>query len=279
LLEVYFELKEETVTFCERLFTYDNKLDIAWKTNESLGNQVKIMESKEKLERPVAKALSDVFIQHREIHWIIDIIKACYYYKNKEEIQRIASLTQAIISGEEEDFAGIVKDNKPRDMLRILFRINRNEEAIHFDSIMKFRFRSYREELIEVVGLAIDEFKREEDYQSFVQSLREYIAKKKPKYETVHVVQGPNFTFYNESGKLFSNMELKTLMNKEPLYVVGLDSEEMNITPLLAMAPKKIIIYGDYPSEPKTTTIVNVFQEKAELMSWSEFPFHYYLKR
>ncbi|MDC3412605.1 putative sporulation protein YtxC [Aquibacillus sp. 3ASR75-11] len=273
MLEVYFESKEETVTFCDRLFTYDNKLNIVWKTDVSIGNQVKIMEDKSKIGLPVAHALSDVFIQHREIHWIIDIIKTCYYYKHKEEINRIASLAQAIIAGEDADLADIVKDNRPRDMLLTLFWVNREESPIYFDSIMKFRFKNFREELIEVVGLAIDEFKREEDYQSFVQSLREYVAKKKSKYKAIHVLQGTNFSFYNENGKLLSHMELKALMQHEPLYIVGLDSNEMNITPLLAMAPKEINIYGDDPSEPKTTTIMNIFQEKVKRKHSHQFPF------
>ena len=68
-------------------------------------------------------------------------------------------------------------------------------------------------------------------------------------------------------------MELRHLMYQEPLYLVGLDANEMNLSPLIAIAPQKIYIYGDHPSEPKTLTVINVFQEKVYFKSLSHFPF------
>lgn len=69
-------------------------------------------------------------------------------------------------------------------------------------------------------------------------------------------------------------MDLQTLMQKEPLYLFGLDETEMNLSPLIAMAPEKVKIYGDDPAEPKTLTVINVFQEKAEFQPTREFPFY-----
>src|SRR5690625_5756514 len=92
--------------------------------------------------------------------------------------------------------------------------------------------------------------------------LRTFVLKKKPTFKEVHVVQGMNFSFFRSNGKQFSTMELRHLMYQEPLYLVGLDENEMNLAPLIAIAPQKIYIYGDNPSEPKTLTVINVFQEK-----------------
>ena len=129
-----------------------------------------------------------------------------------------------------------------------------------------------------MVGLAIDEYKREEDHQEFVNMLREYIAKKEPIYNVVHIVQGNTFSFFKADGKRFTRMELRMLMQKEPLYIVGLDEDELNLAPLVALAPKKIKIYGDDPSEPKTLTVINVFQERVDFESINKFPFPIYLK-
>lgn len=70
--------------------------------------------------------------------------------------------------------------------------------------------------MVHLVGLAIDEYKREEDHQEFVNMLREYIAKKEPIYNVVHIVQGNTFSFFKSDGKRFSRMELKMLMQREP---------------------------------------------------------------
>lgn len=40
-------------------------------------------------------------------------------------------------------------------------------------------------------------------------------------------------------------------MQEEPLYMVGLDEDEWNLAPLIAMCPETIYIYGDSPSDAK----------------------------
>jgi hypothetical protein len=45
----------------------------------------------------------------------------------------------------------------------------------------------------------------------------------------------------------------------------------------VAMAPEKIKIYGDHPSEPKTLTVINVFQERVDFEPYNNFPFAFYL--
>ncbi|MBM7571960.1 sporulation protein YtxC [Aquibacillus albus] len=276
MLEVYFEIKKEAETFCERLLLYDPHVKIKWNTDQSWGNQLKLTTSKSSTYqqyRFIAKAMTDVFIFHRELNWVTEVITKVYYFSNKDEIQRIVDITHSIISGEDVELVQFIKKNKPRDTLLQIFELGSREDIIHFNSIVNFRMQLFQSELIEVVGLAIDEFKREEEYQSFVHSLREYIAKRKTKVSIVHLLQGDNFIFYKSNGEVYTTMELKSLISKEPLYIVGLDQDEVNLTPLLAMAPEKIIIYGDSPSEAKTLTVLNIFQEKVCLKPMKSFPF------
>lgn len=280
LLKVYFEIKKEAVTFCDRLFHYDKQLEINWNTSKKFGVQIVIDASNRtsQVQEVIVKAMADVFIYHRETYWINHVVKRYYYFKNKEEIRKIVQLTQSIISGEDEDLGHILKDKKPRNKLTSIFNENEENGVIHFDSIVNFRMQPYQKELIEVVGLAIDEFKREEEYQTFVQSLREFIEKKKSKCSVIHVLQGTNFTFYNSSGVPIRDRELKAMIKKEPMYIFGLDEEEINLTPLIAMAPEQIRIYGNDPSEPKTHAIINIFQERVSFEPLEKFPFSDYQK-
>ncbi|MCT2537199.1 putative sporulation protein YtxC [Aquibacillus koreensis] len=273
---MYFENKDEATYFCERLVQYDGNLKANWQAELELGNKIKI-EAKYHNDMElecVASAMADVFISKRELNWITHIIKRKFYFTNKVEIQRIIDLSQSIISNEDEDLGHIMRSGKPRDMLVTLFETNMDQDHLHFDSIVQFRLHAYRQELINLVGLAIDEFKREEEYQSFIQSLREYIAKKEIKSEEIYVVQGDNFTFFYEDGRRIVEDDLKKMIRSEPLYIVGLDEHEMNLTPLIAMAPRKIKVYGDHPSEAKTMTIINIFQERVTFEAYQSFPFH-----
>ncbi|PAV30415.1 hypothetical protein CIL05_08050 [Virgibacillus profundi] len=281
MLEVYFESDKEVIRFCEQVFRYNKQIELHWKTHKEWGNHLQFEEliQTNELVDTIAKSMVDVFITHRLGSMIRNIIKEFYYYTNSDEIEKILDLTHWIFKGEDEDSLQVRNNKDPSQLLHSLFISNiKNTTAIHFDSIVKFRLKVFKDQLIHYVGLAIDEFKREEDHQEFVNMLREYIAKKEPSFKTIHILQGRTFSFFKQNGKRFTKMELRVLMQKEPLYIVGLNDDEMNLAPLVAMAPNKIKIYGDHPSEPKTLTVINVFQEKVDFEPFSKFPFSYYIK-
>lgn len=276
MLEIYFESDKEVIRFCEQLFSYNKQIELHWKTDKDWGNHLqfenKLVENE--LIETIAKSMTDVFITHRLGKMIKSTIEKIYYYTNIDEIERILDLTEWIFAGEDADSLQVRNTEDPSQMLKSLFSASiKNETTIHYDSIVQFRLKDFRDQLIHYVGLAIDEFKREEDHQAFVNMLREYVVKKDPCFNTIHVLQGNSFSFYKQNGKHFSNLELRTFMQKEPLYIVGLDEDELNLAPLIAMAPKKIKIYGDHPSEPKTLTVINVFQEKVDFEPYNNFPF------
>ncbi|MFC4556646.1 putative sporulation protein YtxC [Virgibacillus kekensis] len=282
LLEVYFESDKEVISFCEHLFQYNKHIELHWKTTEEWGNHLQLdcqVPGNEKMDA-IAVSMVDVFITHRLTSMIREIIEEYYYYSDADEIERILDITHWIVTGDDKDSANVRSNDNPKDLLQSLFMGNlKSSQVIHYGSIVKFQLKPFRDRLIYYVGLAIDEFKREEDHQAFVDSLREYIAKRKAAFEMIHILQGSSFSFFKPNGEQFSKRELKMIMQKEPLYIVGLDAEELNLAPLIAMAPDKIKIYGDHPSEPKTLTVINVFQERVEFRPVSSFPFPYYLKK
>lgn len=265
--------------FCEKLFHHDKNIEFHWKHHKEWGIllQIESQIQDANFVNLIAKLMAEVFLGHRLGSIVKNIIKKTYYFSDYEEIKRIHEITNWILSGNNaENLLHMERTKKgfPEDLLERLFLKNITDtNTIHYDSIVKFGLKEFRDEMIDYVGLAIDEYKREEEHQAFINSLRTYISKKDPGIPVVHIMQGSTFSFYLEDGKNLSKMDLQTLMQKEPLYLFGLDENEMNLSPLIAMAPEKVKIYGDDPAEPKTLTIINVFQEKAEFQSTREFPF------
>ena len=281
-MNVYFSSNKEVISFCEQLFHYNKKIELHWKTHEDWGNHLQIdyHQPDNELIESVVKSMVDVFVTHRLSAMLKGIIKEYYYYSDPDEIEKIEDITHWLFTGEDNESLQVRKEkDDPLQLLYSLFVSNvKNTTTIHFDSIVNFRLKVFKDYLLNIVGLAIDEYKREEDHQEFVNMLREYIAKKEPIYNVVHILQGDTFSFFKADGKRFTRMELRMLMQKEPLYIVGLDENELNLAPLIALAPKKIKIYGDDPSEPKTLTVINVFQERVNFEPFSKFPYPIYLK-
>ncbi|GAB4075013.1 hypothetical protein GCM10028778_25160 [Barrientosiimonas marina] len=281
MLEVYFESDKETISFCERLFQLNKQIELHWKTAEEWGNHLQLDNQSDNSHflETVARAMAGVYMSHRLTGMIGFVIRRFYYYTSSAEIERIMDLSHWIILGDDGDSQMVRNNQDPGQLLDSIFLANiQHTGELHFDSVINFQLKSFKDDIIYYVGLAIDEFKREEDHQAFLDMLRGYVSKRPSLMDTVYVIQGETFTFFRPDGRQYSTMELQTLMQKEPLYITGLDANELNLSPLITMAPNTIKIYGDDPSEPKTLTIINIFQERAEFTSLRHFPFPLHLK-
>lgn len=208
---------------------------------------------------------------------IKEIAQNVYYYTNQTEIDRIVEWTYFLLQEK-----SIIKEHFNEYSLfdyLYYFLIKQFQRMpttteIYYDMFILFQFKQFHEQLIEIVGFAIDEMKREEEFQHFLHTIREYISFRKPKRSTLHVLQRNPFQLYTHSGEKISDVQLNTLMKKEPLYLIGLDESERNLAPIITLLPELVYIYGNDVNEPKTVTLLNIFQERAKFLPESSFPFH-----
>src|SRR5699024_3599678 len=122
------------------------------------------------------------------------IVMEKYYYTNDDEINEILEHTFWVLK---DDNFHLENRARPTQLLLSLFVENvTNVSVIHFDSIVKFRLNAFKDQLLECIGLAIDEVKQEKEHQSFVEMLRTFVLKKKSTFNEIHVVQGMNFSFF-----------------------------------------------------------------------------------
>lgn len=255
------------------MYRYENNINIQWKTDKHWGNEIYFIEQTIKPD-VLIHCLIHVFVTYRLNQAIEKVIKEEYYFSNDEEVMRIVELTNWLTFELNIDCHTYEQPLNMKHVLFELFKSNLKEkQTIHFDSVINFRMQSFKQYLTHVVGLAIDEFKREEEHQNFIHSVREYINKRKTQHEEIHLVQNDPFLFYNKDGKQYTTRELKALIYKEPLYIVGLDENEQNLAPLIALLPEKIFIYGDDPAHVMTLSIINIFQEKVRFYPYEKFPF------
>lgn len=276
LAEIYFSNKEEALSFCDFLFAQKDEVSVQWHYHKKWGHVVLVNENKEKEER-VVRGLIHVYVIHRERSWLIDIIRNCYYFSDDDEVAHIYELCCSFRDEPDhwgEDHPSSYRHSQQLERLRHVFKEALEKgEGFAFDSIITFRFQRFYDELIEVVGEAIDEYKREQDYQTYIQHLREYLQANPSKVERLSIVQSQPFIFYSHKGRRYTSDEIKKLTADHPLYLFGLGTDELDLTPIMALAPDRIEIYGNDPSDPKTLTVMNIFQERAEFLPLTKFPF------
>lgn len=266
MLELYFESDKEVTVFRNQLTPYRKQIRVHQQTN-AWGSRLRLEGDLAEREfiHVISSVMADVFIEEHLSDIIIGKITDNYYFSDPDEINRIYDFSMWILFETDSDNQYLREHMNTTKLLQdIFFRHLKEHKSIHFSAILHFRLASFLEFLHECVGKAIEEFKREEDHQAFIDMLRHYIEKKDPCVDVIHIEQGENFIFYNEKGEMISKDMLRMWMFQAPLYALGLHENEFNLSPLIAMSPAKIKVYGNNPDDPKIMTITNIFQERVE---------------
>ncbi|MDQ0230999.1 putative sporulation protein YtxC [Metabacillus malikii] len=221
------------------------------------------------LEGLVIPGIVQFIVNHKEHHMMLSMIHEDYYFTDDEEQQQILHIAQSIIEGERKDIPGIQEFTHREEILKdTLEQFLRPDLFFSFASFEKFRLREYAYRLREVVEVAIEEYKLEQDYQNFIQNLRELLEKRECKIEQLSIVHESNsntYKVFNDQQKEISDDELKsnldeTFIAQHPMYV---DSNLLG--PIVSIAPKQITFYTDDPFDGMVQTVQNVFQERVSI--------------
>jgi putative sporulation protein YtxC len=229
---------------------------------------VKILENKINLEY-VKTAFYEFIVKIKTDDWFRTILQEHYFYEDLEEQQHILEIIYSVLEGQREDLAVLIRENEEAPNIKdAVEEIFQDHVSFSFDSFIKFRLRPYLKMLESYVEISIDEYKMEQEYQMFIQTLRDFLAGREPKMDNLHLLFDEEITFYDENfaeikrGELMKMIDRKLLFN-HPVYV-----DSASIAPLLSIAPKNILLYTKNPEEPLVRTIKNIFEERVVIKSF-----------
>lgn len=214
----------------------------------------------------VKNAFFEFIVKVKREDWFKEILMDHYYYQDPLEQQQIIEMIYSILEGEREDLAVFLEETNEEPRIReAVEQIFQNQLPVSFDSFVKFRLRCYMQVLENYVKISIDEYKMEQEYQMFVQTLREFLSGREPVIRILHLLLDEEIAFYNESfqeikrGELTRMIDRKLLVN-HPVYV-----DSASIAPLLSIAPIEIYLYTEDPEKPLVRTIKNIFEERVSI--------------
>lgn len=219
-------------------------------------------------------AMTTLILHFIEDRLLLSIISDTFYFQDQEEQQQILQLAHSFLDGERYDYRMGKQSSISRKTLiaNALKQFLKDDLSFSFSSFVTFRLKPYMEQLQHYVELAIDEYKLEQEYQNFVQMLRDFVAAKRPKLSIIHLVhKPPSFLFFDEKLREMTASELKQLIDRnlivsQPMYV-----DSSLLAPLVSIAPGMIYLYTDHEEDGMVQTIQNVFQERIRLYRQSDF--------
>jgi putative sporulation protein YtxC len=264
LVEIIFQNKEDVnklyskltsqILFCDEILLFEER--------QTLKINVGMLD--EHFKGMVTDVFYEFILKTKRDDWLRQILLEQFYYEDIDEQQHILEIIYSIIDGKNEELAEFIGEQFEecgvKDAVSDL--IQDSNIAFSFEAFVKFRLRGYLEKLLKYVEIAIDEYKMEQEYQVFIQTLREFLHSRHEKVDQLHLVYNEEPIFFNEEFEEIKKAEIarmidRKLLSNHPVYV-----DSVTIAPLLSIAPKQIYLYTSNSEEPLIRTIKNIFEER-----------------
>jgi putative sporulation protein YtxC len=264
LVEIIFQNKEDVnmlysklssqILFCDEILLFEER--------QTLKINVGMLD--EHFKGMVTDVFYEFILKTKRDDWLRQILLEQFYYEDIDEQQHILEIIYSIIDGENEELAEYIGEQFEECGVKdaVIDLIQDSNIAFSFEAFVKFRLRGYLEKLLKYVEIAIDEYKMEQEYQVFIQTLREFLHSRHEKVDQLHLVYNEEPIFFNEEFEEIKKAEIarmidRKLLSNHPVYV-----DSVTIAPLLSIAPKQIYLYTSNSEEPLIRTIKNIFEER-----------------
>ena len=273
MIEIHFQHKEDAKRlygFLQQLLEYESFANYTLHYEDSHIVQCRYteetcyVEGQKAFFQWVKKSLCQFMLTVKLNDWLRHILATHYHYRDEEEQQQIIDIVHSVLEGKLEELTVFLPEMKIKDYLSNLINdwFEEHSRLFSFDSFTTFRLRNFFNELRKYVELSLDEYKMEQEYQMFIQTLREFLMNREPKLKQLHLLFSDVITFFNEQfeeirrGDLTKMVDRRLLIN-HPVYI-----DSITIAPLLSIAPSRIYLYTDDPDQPIVRTIRNIFEER-----------------
>ncbi|KXG11574.1 putative sporulation protein YtxC [Anoxybacillus rupiensis] len=278
MIEIYFEQTSDAEKFFDLLQEKVNGTTRLYLQLKYDGNSLVTIDIDqcvdEAISSCVAPAITQFILRFIEDRLLLSIISGTFYFKNEEEQYQILQLTHSFLEGERYDYRSGKKSVMSRDALimNALLPFLKDNLSFSLTSFVTFRLKRYMERLNHYVELAIDEYKLEQEYQNFVQILRDYVAEREAKWRIVHLVhRSPDFLFFDEQFRHVTKKELTQLIDRnlpvsQPMYI-----DSSVLAPLVSIAPELVYVYTSCEDDGMIQTLQNVFQERLRFCKPTDF--------
>ncbi|MFD1735942.1 putative sporulation protein YtxC [Bacillus salitolerans] len=216
----------------------------------------------------VVPALTKFVTEWKETLYLQEIISNIFYFHDEMEQQNIIQMVYSLVDEVE---CSTMKEKKREEIVtQSLKKFLSKNISFSFDAFVTFRLKEYLKRLEEYIELAIDEYKLEQDYQDFIESLRKYIFAKTPTFDLIHVVHEKDaFLFYDREYKAITHHI--QLIEEDFVTINGFEVDKQVIAPLLFLAPKEIHLYTYFFDHGVVQTLMNIFQERIQCHQYEQF--------
>lgn len=234
---------------------------------------IRLEEGKEKEGIHVLKEkLKKIILEKNRITYWKNILENEFFYLDPVEHEQIIEMAEMILDGKRKDVpVDIHLGEEEKVVDQLLDIILTEKRPLSLKSFLTFRLRSYFEKLSALIEVAIDEYKLEQEFQSFIQYLREFLQGRIAQMKSIYIYNDEDFRFYDEKLNELKRSDLQKRIDRKLLTNFPIYVDSMMIAPLLSIAPKQIFLYTDDEEQSIIQTLSHIFEEKLLIRPLAEF--------
>lgn len=245
ILEKYIEIFkkedliiERNVEKCGDFFLTDYKLNK--KSNEKHKN------IKNVFKHYMANGIADVIIDIYQENIVERLLHYNLYYFDKSEKEKIKiSTLEYLKKNEYINTEGIIyKISKKSRILKSIIDFLEENDSINIEGFINFRLKYYLDTIEDAIDKNIEDYFAEKEYKEFIKILQYFVEIQEPKREIVNIIFSNNKYKLIDEKRLAINNEFLEEISEE-LSEIDINYDDLLISSLITIAPKKIIIHLD----------------------------------
>lgn len=268
LVEIIFQNKQDVdriIKLFRHKFKFTNwKIDVFRRENDC---SVQLNKKTSQIDmifiEKIKLGLSEFILNYKVNEWAKEILKEQYMYEDDTEQRHIVEILNHLMDGEKEELVKLVDHlHLKRCLKETINELIKEDISFSFDSLVKFRLRTFFDLLKKYVEVSIDEYKMEQEYQVFIHTLRDFLEKSVPKVQCLHVLVDLDIQFYDSNYQEITQKDLMVILDSKLFSYQSVYIDPFSMGPLLSLAPKIIYLYTEDREQPIVRTIMNVFEER-----------------
>lgn len=231
------------------------------------------LQCNEELRLHISYALADHIIRQYEEKLLSRIINSNYCYFTNGEKKEILQFALRSIHNEEKNFLKELYGKRRRNLIvHKLMEYLESSSSIILDGFVNFRLKDYVKDLEELVDKAVDDFLMDREYKEFIRLLRYFVDIQNSSFKVIHIIRGyeDKYLLLDEDRKEITSEAVLDFISDMPEGEIS--NDDMLVSTLITLAPKRIIIHGGdgFKNKELLATIKNVFFGKVTLCGGCE---------
>lgn len=192
-----------------------------------------------------------------------------YFFLRYEEIDEISkrivnALDDKVVSIDE---SSIYCENRKNEIIKRIEGLIEENREFNLDGFLRFRFKDFKEELIDIVDRIVEDYMAEKEYDEFIKLLKYFVEIQDSKIDTVNLYIDRNgeYSIRDNLGNDLKGVLFKDLSDLK--YSRDANFEDILISGLITCVPEKIIIHCPLNSKNQEfiSTLKNVFGDRLTL--------------